>query len=238
MLVCAGGQILFGGAHRVLLRVMAPVLEPAAAAEAAAVAVEVAEPAAAAEAAAVAVEVAEAELRSLMDMQDDLLTAIAGRLATRDWASFAAVSKAAKAVAEGGRQSVLSSEIARRLLAPRNVGKALCRRWPDMVVPAGVAKISSYAFCYCESLTSISLPEGVTVVGSNAFYRCSALASVTLPRGLTTVGNMAFWGCRALTSVTLPKGLASIGHGAFAGCLALDPATRDAIAAINPHALK
>ena len=71
-----------------------------------------------------------------------------------------------------------------------------------MVVPAGVAKISSYAFCYCESLTSISLPEGVvTVVGSNAFYRCSALASVTLPRGLTTVGNMAFWGCRALTKM-------------------------------------
>ena len=63
-----------------------------------------------AEAAAVAAEVAEAELRSLMDMQDDLLTAIAGRLATRDWASFAAVSKAAKAVAEGGRQVVLSNE--------------------------------------------------------------------------------------------------------------------------------
>ena len=87
-----------------------------------------------------------------------------------------------------------------------------------VVVEEGVTKIGKYAFCYCESLTSIDLPEGLETIGAQAFVGCSNLTSLTFPDGLQTIGASAFESCGDLQTVDLPEGLESIGDYAFNEC--------------------
>ena len=111
--------------------------------------------------------------------------------------------------------------------------------------------IDSYAFYYCDSLTSITLPEGLTSIGSSAFSGCSNLQPSITDQGVKYLGNEqnsylvlwdgtaitsssytvnpdckiicydAFSGCDVLTSITLPEGLTSIGEQAFRDCTSL-----------------
>lgn len=161
----------------------------------------------------------------LMDIQEELLVTITGSLPPRDWRSFAAASKASKAVAVRAYDTMLSNEVGRRLLERRNVGKQFCRRWPHIVVPSGVPSIASYAFNYCEGVASITLPDSVTAIGSHAFCRCFGLASIKMPGGLTSIGAMAFWGCTGLTSIVMPAGVTTIDQSAFSTCTALTSIT-------------
>ena len=39
-------------------------------------------------------------------------------------------------------------------------------------------EIYNYAFCFCDSLTSVSIGDGVTSIGEGAFARCSSLTSI------------------------------------------------------------
>ena len=72
-----------------------------------------------------------------------------------------------------------------------------------VVIENGVTTIGSYAFRFCESLTSITLPESVTLIGESAFYNCRSLTSVTIPAGVTTIGSEAFRSCSSLTDVSI-----------------------------------
>ncbi|MBN1462073.1 MAG: leucine-rich repeat domain-containing protein [Paludibacteraceae bacterium] len=45
-------------------------------------------------------------------------------------------------------------------------------------IPSSVTKISSGAFAYCDSLTSVIIPQSVTEIGDTAFYGCHALTSI------------------------------------------------------------
>ena len=83
-----------------------------------------------------------------------------------------------------------------------------------------VTKISSYAFEYCRSLTSINIPDGVTSIGNGAFWGCS-LTSIKIPDGVTSIGNSAFRDCSSLTSISIPDGVTSIEEYAFYGCKSL-----------------
>ncbi len=97
--------------------------------------------------------------------------------------------------------------------------------------------INDFAFCRCDSLTSITIPNSVTSIGEGAFYTCRNLnsvtigssvasigegafsfcniTSITIPDSVTSIGDSAFWGCRNLTNVTLGSGVTSIGLHAF-----------------------
>ena len=85
-------------------------------------------------------------------------------------------------------------------------------------VPNGILSIGNYAFCGCDSLTSITLPDSVTSIGNYAFSSCRALTSITLPDSLTSIGDWAFASCDSLTSITLPDSVTSIGTDAFTDC--------------------
>ena len=61
--------------------------------------------------------------------------------------------------------------------------------------------ISTYAFSYCSSLTSITIPDSVTSIGEYAFSNCSSLTSITIPVSVTSIGNSAFASCFALAEV-------------------------------------
>ena len=81
--------------------------------------------------------------------------------------------------------------------------------------------ISTYAFAYCYSLTSVMIPSGVTSIGSSAFAYCYSLTSVMIPSGVTSISTSAFRECYSLASITIPGSVTSIGSSAFSSCYGL-----------------
>ena len=78
--------------------------------------------------------------------------------------------------------------------------------------------IGSYAFDYCDSLTSVEIPNSVTSIGGEAFAGCGSLTSVEIPNSVTSIGYGAFAYCSSLTSVVIGNSVTSIGEGAFRDC--------------------
>ena len=62
-------------------------------------------------------------------------------------------------------------------------------------------EIGGYAFCGCESLTSIEIPDSVKWIGGRAFERCYSLASVVIGDNVMEIGFSAFEYCVSLTNV-------------------------------------
>ena len=89
------------------------------------------------------------------------------------------------------------NEIIRRSYENHNyIDKGLTQRYRvslisvndgDIELPDGVEILSSYAFSYCPSLTSVSLPSTLKKMGSHCFYGCSSLTNIVIPEGVSEV---------------------------------------------------
>ena len=86
---------------------------------------------------------------------------------------------------------------------------------------ADVTTIGNYAFCECNSLTSLTIPDSVTTIGFCAFANCDSLTCITIPDSVTTIEDYAFCGCDNLTSVTIGNDVTTIGVGVFCECYTL-----------------
>ena len=64
-----------------------------------------------------------------------------------------------------------------------------------------VTSISTEAFRYCSSLTSVVIGNSVTSIGNYAFSNCSSLTSVVIGNSVTSIGIDAFSNCSSLTSL-------------------------------------
>ena len=105
------------------------------------------------------------------------------------------------------------------------------------IISDSVTSIGSYAFAYCDSLTSVTISDSVTSIGSGAFYSCDSLTSVTIPDSVTSIGSVAFAHCDSLTSVTIPDSVTSIGSSAFYICDSLTSVTiGDSVTSIGSDA--
>ena len=92
---------------------------------------------------------------------------------------------------------------------------------PDSYKGKPVTSIGSFAFDYCDSLTSVVIPDSVTSIGESAFRHCGSLTSVVIGDSVTSIGESAFDYCDSLTSVVIPDSVTSIGSFAFRGCSGL-----------------
>ena len=90
---------------------------------------------------------------------------------------------------------------------------------------ADVTTIGSYAFAFCDSLTSITIGDSVTTIGDYAFQYCDSLTSITIGDSVTTIGKRAFYDCSSFTSITIPDSVTTIGYAAFAHCTSLTSIT-------------
>lgn len=78
--------------------------------------------------------------------------------------------------------------------------------------------IGSYAFFYCESLTSIVIPNNVVYISYGAFSRCSNLQVVVLSNRITDIEGYVFEDCTNLESVVLSDNTKYYGANIFKGC--------------------
>ena len=61
----------------------------------------------------------------------------------------------------------------------------------NVVVPAGVKKISASAFYYT-NITGVTLPEGLKTIGEKAFENCKIKGTVIIPSTVESIGKNAF----------------------------------------------
>ena len=65
--------------------------------------------------------------------------------------------------------------------------------------------IHSYAFQYCEKLTSITVPGNVLDIGERAFYSCKSLSNIRISDGVRTIQAFAFSDCASLEIIYISK---------------------------------
>ena len=93
----------------------------------------------------------------------------------------------------------------------------------DVVLPATLKKISSYAFDSCRQVTSVDFTTCVALeeIGEYAFKWCDKLTSITLPDSVTKIEKFAFAQCQNVTDIKLPAKITEFDKDMFDGCLSL-----------------
>lgn len=71
----------------------------------------------------------------------------------------------------------------------------------NTIIPQSVSTIRSYAFFYCESLTSLIIPNSVTFIDEFAFGNCNNLTTVIIPYSLNFIGCYALDRCSKLLNI-------------------------------------
>ena len=105
----------------------------------------------------------------------------------------------------------------------------------QLVLPAGLQKVSYMMVAGCKNLQSIDIPASVEEIEQSAFEDCRSIKSITFggaPAGaqgrfnapaasasqLRRIGNWAFYNAHELQNLEIPEGVTEIGDGAFYGC--------------------
>jgi len=109
----------------------------------------------------------------------------------------------------------------------------------QLVLPAGLQKVSYMMVAGCKNLQSIDIPASVEEIEQSAFEDCRSIQSITFggaPAGapgrfnapatsasqLRRIGNWAFYNAHELQHLDIPEGVTEIGDGAFYGCTYLE----------------
>ena len=84
----------------------------------------------------------------------------------------------------------------------------------SLVVSDGITSLGTFAFNYCNNLTSASLPNTLTKIGRNAFAALATdiygLTAISIPGKVTEIGQYAFANTR-ITSLTVPRSVTTVG---------------------------
>jgi hypothetical protein len=109
----------------------------------------------------------------------------------------------------------------------------------QLVLPAGLQKVSYMMVAGCKNLQSINIPASVEEIEQSAFEDCRSIKSITFGGSsagapgrfnapatsasqLRRIGNWAFYNAHELQNLEIPEGVTEIGDGAFYGCTYLE----------------
>jgi hypothetical protein len=99
----------------------------------------------------------------------------------------------------------------------------------DLAIPAGVKRISDFAFSRCESLTRLTVGDDVERIGEQAFFSCKQMTEADLGDGVQKIGEKAFNTCTRLKKVTFGSSVDSVGMYSFGGSTAVTSITSRAV---------
>lgn len=78
----------------------------------------------------------------------------------------------------------------------------------NIVIPARITSIESYAFEGCTSLETVSFENGskIETIKSRAFSGCTSLKNISISKSITTLDSAAFYNCSALEEINIEAG--------------------------------
>ena len=97
-----------------------------------------------------------------------------------------------------------------------NAGAFMGAQIDKVVIPASVAAINDFAFCF-STVSDVQMTDNVIYIGEQAFA-ASGLKSIVLPAGIGQLSTATFAGCEALESVTIPSNVKLMGIRQFWNC--------------------
>ena len=92
-----------------------------------------------------------------------------------------------------------------------------CSGLKTINVPNGITTLDN-VFAGCSALTEIIIPAGIKKLTGYTFYGCTSLSSIILPNSLEKIGKCSFDGCSNLETIKIGSGVTSVEWNAFANC--------------------
>ena len=97
-----------------------------------------------------------------------------------------------------------------------------CDEITSITIPSSVIGIGISAFGFCTGLEKVSIGKNVQSIGEYAFSHCENLESIAVPNNVKTIEDFAFSHCYKLKEIKIPANVKSVGVGAVVGCRALE----------------
>ncbi len=154
-------------------------------------------------------------------------------ISTGGYTAFGGCSSLTGITVDGKNPEYMSQD---GILYNKNQKKLICcpgGKTGNVVIPANMTSIESYAFEDCRNLTRIELPEGVTSIGDGAFRGCSSLTEIMADKnnpvymsidGILYNKNQKKLICcpeGKTGSIVISVSVTSVGYVAFKGCSSL-----------------
>lgn len=96
-----------------------------------------------------------------------------------------------------------------------------CINLKEVILPDGLERLISYAFCSCYNLTKIDLGSRLTYIGDSCFRECSNLKEIDIPSSVSYIGKGCFNRCSNLTKINIPSSVSVIKSNCFKMCVSL-----------------
>ena len=75
----------------------------------------------------------------------------------------------------------------------------------DLVIPEGVKKIASYAFCNCNKVSSIKLPQSLEEIEERGIYACNGISELHFPKNVRKITDVSVRKCASVEKYSADK---------------------------------
>lgn len=101
------------------------------------------------------------------------------------------------------------------IVVPQKIGEDRVTEIDDWAFSPYAYRIKEPTRQFRRTIRKIVLPDGLKKIGTSAFCELSALESINIPKSVRSIGEYAFRDCYSLKSIVVPEGVTDIGDNAF-----------------------